>query len=80
MEVFNSQQPYEQDMMPNFGFSGLKLYSKQRILTTDKQKYHTRLSSFLKYSYHENKFMKNNLDLNFKIQVLNWDYWHTVNK
>ena len=58
-----SNKPYEQDMTPNFGFSGLKLYSKQRILTTDKQKYHTRLSSFLKYSYHENKFMKNNLDL-----------------
>jgi len=58
-----SNKPYEQDMMPNFGFSGLKLYSKQRILTTDKQKYHTRLSSFLKYSYHENKFMKDNLDL-----------------
>ena len=58
-----ANKPYEQDMMPNFGLNGFKLYSKQRILTTDKQKYHTRLSSFLKYSYHENKFMKNNLDL-----------------
>ena len=50
-------------MMPNFGLNGFKLYSKQRILTTDKQKYHTRLSSFIKYSYHEDKFMKDNLDL-----------------
>jgi len=58
-----ANKPYEQDMMPNFGLNGFKLYSKQRILTTDKQKYHTRLSSFLKYSYHENKFMKDNLDL-----------------
>ena len=58
-----ANKPYEQDMMPNFGLNGFKLYSKQRILTTDKQKYHTRLSSFLKYSYHENKFIKDNLDL-----------------
>ena len=58
-----SNKPYEQDMMPNFGFSGFKLSSKQRILTTDKQKYHTRLSSFIKYSYHDNKFMKDNLDI-----------------
>ena len=58
-----SNKPYEQDMMPNFGFSGFKIYSKQRILTTDKQKYHTRLSSFIKYSYHDNKFMKDNLDI-----------------
>ena len=58
-----ANKPYEQDMMPNFGLNGFKLYSKQRILTSDKQKYHTRLSSFLKYSYHENKFMKDNLDL-----------------
>ena len=50
-------------MMPNFGLNGFKLYSKQRILTTDKQKYHTRLSSFIQYSYHEDKFMKDNLDL-----------------
>ena len=58
-----ANKPYEQDMMPNFGFNGFKFYSKQRILTTDKDKYHTRLSSFIKYSYHENKFMKDNLDL-----------------
>ena len=58
-----ANKPYEQDMMPNFGFNGFKLYSKQRILTTDKDKYHTRLSSFIKYSYHENKFMKDILDL-----------------
>ena len=58
-----ANKPYEQDMMPNFGLNGFKLYSKQRILTTDKQKYHTRLSSFIKYSYHEDKFMKDNLDL-----------------
>ena len=58
-----ANKPYEQDMMPNFGLNGFKLYSKQRILTTDKQKYHTRLSSFFQYSYHEDKFMKDNLDL-----------------
>ena len=58
-----ANKPYEQDMMPNFGLNGFKLYSKQRILTTDKQKYHTRLSSFVQYSYHEDKFMKDNLDL-----------------
>lgn len=58
-----ANKPYEKDMIPNFGINGFKLYSKQRILTTDKEKYHTRLSSFLKYSYHENKFMKDNLDL-----------------
>ncbi len=58
-----ANKPYEQDMMPNFGFNGFKLYSKQRILTSDKDKYHTRLSSFIKYSYHENKFMKDILDL-----------------
>ena len=58
-----ANKPYEQDMMPNFGLNGIKLYSKQRILTTDKQKYHTRLSSFIKYSYHEDKFMKDILDL-----------------
>ena len=58
-----ANKPYEQDMMPNFGLNGFKLYSKQRILTTDKQKYHTRLSSFIQYSYHEDKFMKDNLDL-----------------
>ena len=58
-----ANKPYEQDMMPNFGLNGFKLYSKQRILATDKQKYHTRLSSFIKYSYHEDKFMKDILDL-----------------
>ena len=58
-----ANKPYEQDIMPNFGLNGFKLYSKQRILTTDKQKYHTRLSSFIQYSYHEDKFMKDNLDL-----------------
>ena len=58
-----ANKPYEQDMMPNFGLNGIKLYSKQRILTTDKPKYHTRLSSFIQYSYHEDKFMKDNLDL-----------------
>lgn len=58
-----ANKPYEQDMTPNFGLNGFKIYSKQRILSTDKQKYHTRLSSFIKYSYHEDKFMKDNLDL-----------------
>jgi hypothetical protein len=51
------------DYYPNFGFNGFKIYSKQRILSTDKKKFHTRLSSFIKYAYHENKFMENNLDL-----------------
>jgi len=50
----------------NFGFSGLKFYSKQRIFSTDKQKYHTRLSSFVKYAYHKNKFMKDNLDIDLQ--------------
>ena len=58
-----ANKPYEQDMTPNFGLNGFKIYSKQRILSTDKQKYHTRLSSFIKYSYHEDKFMKDNLDI-----------------
>ncbi len=61
-----SNKSYEQDTVPNLGFNGFKLYSKLRILTTDKQKYHTRLSSFIKYSYHENKFMKDNLDLDLQ--------------
>tara|TARA_Y100000739_G_C20499875_1_gene414376 strand:+ start:122 stop:970 length:849 start_codon:yes stop_codon:yes gene_type:complete len=58
-----ANKPYEQDMVPNFGLNGFKIYSKQRILSTDKQKYHTRLSSFIKYSFHEDKFMKDNLDI-----------------
>ncbi len=58
-----ANKPFEQDMMPNFGFNGFKIYSKQRILSTDKEKYHTRLSSFIKFSYHEDKFMEDNIDL-----------------
>ena len=42
-----SNKPYEKDLGTNFGFNGFKLYSKQRIFTTDKQKNHTRLSSFV---------------------------------
>ena len=61
-----ANKPYEQDMTPNFGLNGFKIYSKQRILSTDKQKYHTRLSSFIKYSYHEDKFMKDNIDLDLQ--------------
>ena len=61
-----ANKPYEQDMTPNFGLNGFKIYSKQRILSTDKQKYHTRLSSFIKYSYHEDKFMKDNIDIDFQ--------------
>jgi len=51
------------DDYPNFSFTGFKIYSKQRILSSDRKKFHTRLSSFIKYAYHENKFMENNLDL-----------------
>lgn len=51
------------DVYPNFSFNGFKIYSKQRILSSDRKKFHTRLSSFIKYAYHENKFMENNLDL-----------------
>ena len=58
-----SNKPYEKDLDTNFGFNGFKLYSKQRIFTTDKQKNHTRLSSFVKYSFHKEKFMKSNIDL-----------------
>ena len=61
-----ANKPYEQDMPPNFGLNGFKIYSKQRILSTDKQKYHTRLSSFIKYSYHEDKFMKDNIDIDLQ--------------
>ena len=61
-----ANRPYEQDLVPNFGFNGFKFYSKQRIYTTDKQKNHTRLSSFLKYSFHKNNFMKGNIDLDLQ--------------
>ena len=61
-----ANKPYEQDMTTNFGLNGFKIYSKQRILSTDKQKYHTRLSSFIKYSYHEDKFMKDNIDIDLQ--------------
>ena len=61
-----ANKPYEQDMTPNFGLNGFKIYSKQRILSTDKQKYNTRLSSFIKYSYHEDKFMKDNIDIDLQ--------------
>ena len=65
-----SNNPF--DPLPNTGFNGFKLYSKQRILTTDKQKYHTRLSSFIKYANHGKwnrpnyKFISNNYDLDFQ--------------
>ena len=65
-----SNNPF--DVTANSGFNGFKLYSKQRILSTDKQKYHTRLSSFIKYTNHGKwnspnyKFMKNNYDLDFQ--------------
>ena len=65
-----SNNPF--DPLPNNGFNGFKLYSKQRILTTDKEKYHTRLSSFIKYANHGKwnrpnyKFISNNYDLDFQ--------------
>lgn len=55
-----------------FGFNGFKLYSKQRLISTDKKKYHTRLSSFIKYANHGKwnqpnyKFISNNYDLEFQ--------------
>ena len=61
-----ANKPYEQGLVPNFGFNGFKFYSKQRIYTTDKQKNHTRLSSFLKYSFHKDNFMKSNIDLDLQ--------------
>ncbi len=61
-----ANRPYEQGLVPNFGFNGFKFYSKQRIYTTDKQKNHTRLSSFLKYSFHKDNFMKGNIDLDLQ--------------
>ncbi len=61
-----ANRPYEQDLVPNFVFNGFKFYSKQRIYTTDKQKNHTRLSSFLKYSFHKDNFMKGNIDLDLQ--------------
>jgi len=54
------------DNYPNWDFNGFKFYSKQRIFSRDKQKFHTRLSSFLKFSYHKDKFMKDNLDIDFQ--------------
>ena len=65
-----SNNPF--DPLPNNGFNGFKLYSKQRILTTDKEKYHTRLSSFIKYANHGKwnlpnyKFISSNYDLDFQ--------------
>ena len=65
-----SNNPFDQD--PNFGFNGFKLYSKQRLISTDKKKYHTRVSSFLKYANHGKwsqpnyKFINNNYDLDFQ--------------
>ena len=50
-------------------------YSKQRILSTDKQKYHTRLSSFIKYANHGKwnmpnyKFLLNNYDIENSIEI-----------
>ena len=61
-----ANRPYEQGLVSNFGFNGFKFYSKQRIYTTDKQKNHTRLSSFLKYSFHKDNFMKGNIDLDLQ--------------
>ena len=61
-----ANRPYEQGLVSNFGFNGFKFYSKQRIYTTDKQKNHTRLSSFLKYSFHKDNFMKDNIDLDLQ--------------
>ena len=61
-----ANKPYKQGLVPNFGFNGFKFYSKQRIYTTDKQKNHTRLSSFLKYSFHKDNFMKGNIDLDLQ--------------
>ena len=54
------------DYYPNWRFNGFKFYSKQRILSSDRPKYHTRLSSFIKGSYHNDKFMKNNLDIDIQ--------------
>ena len=61
-----ANRPYEQDLVPNFVFNGFKFYSKQRIYTTDKQKNHTRLSSFLKYSFHKDNFIKSSIDLDLQ--------------
>ena len=54
------------DYYPNWRFNGFKFYSKQRILSSDRPKYHTRLSSFITGSYHNDKFMKNNLDIDIQ--------------
>ena len=62
-----SNNPF--DINTNSRFNGFKFYSKQRILSTDKQKYHTRLSSFIKYANHGKwnmpnyKFLLNNYDI-----------------
>jgi hypothetical protein len=65
-----SNNPF--DIEPNSGFNGFKLYSKQRLISTDKKNYHTRLSSFIKYASHGKwnspnyKFITNNYDLDFQ--------------
>ena len=52
-----SNNPF--DINTNSRFNGFKFYSKQRILSTDKQKYHTRLSSFIKYANHGKWYLPN---------------------
>mgnify|MGYP001407396354 CR=1 FL=1 len=65
-----SNNPFDPE--PNAAFNGFKFYSKQRILSTDKQKYHTRLSSFIKYANHGKwylpnyKFISNNYDIDIQ--------------
>ena len=70
------------DYYPNWRFNGFKFYSKQRILSSDRPKYHTRLSSFITGSYHNDKFMKNNLDIDIQDSGLQFGFIGTqlVNK
>jgi hypothetical protein len=65
-----SNNPFNPE--PNRAFNGFKLYSKQRLISTDKKKYHTRLSSFIKYANHGKwalpnyKFISNNYDIDIQ--------------
>ena len=49
-----------------YSFNGFSIYSKQRIFSSDRQKYHSRFSSYFRGSYHDKKYLINSLDLEFQ--------------
>ena len=40
-----------------YSFNGFSIYSKQRIFSSDRQKYHSRVSSYFRGSYHDKKYL-----------------------